>query len=61
MGSCGPFVDAICDARCDYNQCSAEDKEVSCLARLEILQTSREVTKDDFLYLSSVERKQRIN
>ena len=28
MGSCGPFVDAICDARCDYNQCSAEDKEV---------------------------------
>lgn len=33
MGSCGPFVDAICDVRCDYNQCTAAEKDVSCLAR----------------------------
>ena len=27
MGSCGPFVDAICDMRCDDNQCSELDKQ----------------------------------
>ena len=36
MGSCGPFVDAVCDMRCDYNQCTDVEKQAPCLARLEI-------------------------
>ena len=36
MGSCGPFVDAICDMRCSDNQCSDLDKQAPCLARPEI-------------------------
>eukprot|EP00434_Breviolum_minutum_P029724 symbB.v1.2.026278.t1/scaffold2613.1/size83683/1 len=28
MGSCGPFVDAICDMRCSDNQCTESEKQV---------------------------------
>eukprot|EP00434_Breviolum_minutum_P024405 symbB.v1.2.021553.t2/scaffold1847.1/size122519/6 len=28
MGSCGPFVDAICDMRCSDNQCTEAEKKV---------------------------------
>ena len=27
MGSCGPFVDAICDMRCSDNQCTESEKQ----------------------------------
>jgi len=28
MGSCGPFVDAICDMRCADNQCTEAEKQI---------------------------------